>query len=136
MRKFLSFFFPGRLSLEKYCIFLCLFLFQTLFAGENGNKVYSFRIIQTTDIHGQYSNFSGPSVASLASVVKECIREKGKENTLYIDCGDILQGTFESARDRGKMMIDYLNHTFCEVFVPGNHDLDFGTENFLECFSK
>ena len=123
-------------SAEKVCF--CLLFFLTLFtalplSGES-KKVCSFRIIQTTDIHGQYSNFSAPGISSLAFVVKKAMEEKGKENTLYIDCGDILQGTYESAYDRGKMMIPYLNSTFCEVFVPGNHDLEFGTENFLKTF--
>ena len=136
MRKSFIFLFLRSFSVKKICpatlLFFSLFLLLPLSGGSR--NFYSFRIIQTTDIHGQYSNFSAPGVTSLASVVKKAMEEKGKENTLYIDCGDILQGTFESAYDRGKMMISYLNSTSCEVFVPGNHDLEFGTGNFLKNF--
>ena len=46
---------------------------------------------------------------------------------LVIDCGDLTQGTYEATFDRGASMIHALNAAKYDVFVPGNHDFDYGT---------
>ena len=87
------------------------------------------RILQTTDLHGETGFFTKKSgVIRLASVIRREREEHGEENVLYIDCGDLLQGTFSAAQDCGESMLEALNLLKCDVWVPGNHDFDFGTD--------
>ena len=118
----------------------CLsFLFSLLipivvWASECGGEL---RILQTTDLHGESGCFSRKSgLVRLASVIRRERKECGAENILYIDCGDLLQGTFSAARDFGESMIGALNLLKCDVWVPGNHDFDFGTAVLAERIRK
>ena len=91
------------------------------------------RILQTTDLHGESGVFSRKSgLVRLAAIIRRERAEYGEENVLYIDCGDLLQGTFSAARDSGGSMIGALNLLGCDVWVPGNHDFDFGTAVLAE----
>ena len=122
----------GKRRIPSVLSFL-LFLFSLfLSAGETVSSPKRLRIIQSTDIHGQYSSYSRPGVMELAARIRQAREEAGKDHTLYIDCGDLFQGTFESASDKGKSMISFLNLLECDVFVPGNHDLDFGVKVLAE----
>ncbi|MBR2364233.1 MAG: metallophosphoesterase, partial [Lentisphaeria bacterium] len=133
-RRFFSVFyslFPAG-EFRQRCFFAFLLsvsvILSPLFAAETDNAI-RIRIIQTTDIHGQYSSFAKPGITELAHLVTEAREEAGENNTLYIDCGDLFQGTFESSLDKGGMMIHALNLLKCDAFIPGNHDLDFGLDS-------
>lgn len=91
-------------------------------------------VIQTTDIHGNLSleNIMRPGFIRIASGIREIRNKAGAENTLLIDCGDLTQGTASAARDRGQAMIRALNEMRYDVWVPGNHDFDWGTESLLD----
>ena len=79
---------------------LCLLL-----TGCSGRKgVVSLRIIATTDVHGQIFDkdiLDGQerqgSLAKLASFLKK--QRKENKNVLYLDAGDILQGSIEIYQD-------------------------------------
>lgn len=116
-------------------LFILFYLFSLPFFASEGENIACVRIIQTTDIHGQYSSYSAPGISSLAFLIERARKEAGKENTLYIDCGDFLQGTFESSADKGKKMMEFFNLLSCDILVPGNHELDFGMKNLLEKLS-
>lgn len=104
--------------------FICfIFLFSGifLFAGE----VY---VLQTTDLHGIVQDVKdiggAPSVLYSAA---EDARRLGRDKTLLIDCGDLLQGSLEAAEHKGDFMIRMLNAAEYDVWVPGNHDFEFGS---------
>lgn len=97
----------------------------SVLAEPSSPSTIRIRIIQTTDIHGQYSSFAKPGIMELAYLVEKAREEAGENNTLYLDCGDLFQGTFESSLDQGGMMIHALNLMKCDAFIPGNHDMDF-----------
>ena len=53
-------------------------------------------------------------------------------NTLYVFDGDMLSPSVLSGFDKGQNMIDLTNLVPFDIAVPGNHEFDFGVENFLE----
>ncbi len=79
-------------------------------------------ILQTTDIHGAIGDDKSPGLLQIAGAA-ERIRPD-----LWIDCGDLTQGSFSSTLDDGASMVEGLNAAGCDVWVPGNHDFDYGVE--------
>lgn len=65
--------------------------------------------------------------AKLAAVAKA---ERAKDKTLLIHAGDALSPSILSGFDRGHHIIDLLNQVKPDLFTPGNHEFDFGAENF------
>ncbi|TXM89660.1 bifunctional metallophosphatase/5'-nucleotidase, partial [Methylobacterium sp. WL122] len=51
---------------------------------------------------------------------------------LYVHAGDTLSPSLMSGFDKGGHIVDLLNIAAPDVFVPGNHEFDFGPETFLE----
>ena len=53
-------------------------------------------------------------------------------NTLYLFNGDMLSPSLISGFDMGQNTIDFTNLVPFDLAVPGNHEFDFGPENFIE----
>lgn len=53
-------------------------------------------------------------------------------NTLYLFDGDMLSPSLLSGFDKGQNTIDLTNLVPFDLAVPGNHEFDFGPENFFE----
>lgn len=53
-------------------------------------------------------------------------------NTLYLFTGDMLSPSLLSGFDKGQNTIDLTNIVPFDLAVPGNHEFDFGPENFFE----
>jgi 2',3'-cyclic-nucleotide 2'-phosphodiesterase (5'-nucleotidase family) len=53
-------------------------------------------------------------------------------NTLYVFDGDMLSPSLLSGFDKGQNTIDLTNLEPFDIAVPGNHEFDFGPENFFE----
>ena len=53
-------------------------------------------------------------------------------NTLYVFDGDMLSPSLLSGFDKGQNTIDLTNIVPFDLAVPGNHEFDFGPENFYE----
>lgn len=53
-------------------------------------------------------------------------------NTLYVFDGDMLSPSILSGFDKGQNTIDLTNVVPFDIAVPGNHEYDFGPENFAE----
>ncbi|MCB2128445.1 MAG: 5'-nucleotidase C-terminal domain-containing protein [Rhodobacteraceae bacterium] len=53
-------------------------------------------------------------------------------NTLYVFDGDMLSPSLLSGFDKGQNTIDLTNIEPFDIAVPGNHEFDFGPENFAE----
>jgi 5'-nucleotidase / UDP-sugar diphosphatase len=53
-------------------------------------------------------------------------------NTLYVFDGDMLSPSIMSGFDKGQNTIDFTNLVPFDIAVPGNHEFDFGPENFYE----
>ncbi len=48
----------------------------------------------------------------------------------FVHSGDTLSPSLLSGIDKGAHIIDILNHMGVDMMVPGNHEFDFGPENF------
>jgi 2',3'-cyclic-nucleotide 2'-phosphodiesterase (5'-nucleotidase family) len=69
-------------------------------------------------------------LARLASVVKaQRARAAAEERLLtFVHAGDTLSPSLMSSFDQGQHIIALFNDLGLDVFVPGNHEFDFGTE--------
>lgn len=78
-------------------------------------------ILSTTDLHGRLETMPQLGYA---------LRSGGKE-ALRIDCGDTVQGSSISRHSGGEAMIAMLNLYGYDIWVPGNHDYEFGRDTLL-----
>lgn len=69
-------------------------------------------------------------VARLNAVVKA--ERAANPNFIYVMDGDMLSPSIMSGFDKGQNMVDLTNIEPFDLAVPGNHEFDFGVENFLE----
>jgi 5'-nucleotidase / UDP-sugar diphosphatase len=87
-------------------------------------------ILQTTDIHchltGKYDNW-----LKLATIIKQERLSAGRDNCLLIDCGDTVAGTFAATTTQGDIAVKMLNMLNYDVWIPGNHEYDFGLAALL-----
>lgn len=83
---------------------------------------------------GDIYNFAGEGdeggVARLNAVAKA--EKAANPNFLYVMDGDMLSPSILSGFDKGQNMIDLTNVVPFDIAVPGNHEFDFGPENFFE----
>jgi 2',3'-cyclic-nucleotide 2'-phosphodiesterase (5'-nucleotidase family) len=84
-------------------------------------------ILQTTDVHAHDDTW--PRLATLIRAEREAA---GAESVLLIDCGDTCQGTLVGAATQGAADIAALNALAYDVWIPGNHEFDFGGARFRE----
>lgn len=73
---------------------------------------------------------AGGGFARLAALVK-AERAKGRP-VIFVHAGDTLSPSLMSGLDRGAHIIRLTNMIAPDVFVPGNHEFDFGQEVFLK----
>ncbi len=93
-------------------------------------------IVFTNDIHGGISSdfdFSGSEnslgFAGLNAVKADILSRT--ENVTTIDMGDAIQGTALCKESNGQVVMDLMDVIGYDIRIPGNHDFDFGMENFL-----
>ncbi|MGB8623053.1 MAG: 5'-nucleotidase C-terminal domain-containing protein [Paracoccaceae bacterium] len=83
---------------------------------------------------GDVYNFAGDGerggFARLNAVAKA--EKAANPNTLYVFDGDMLSPSILSGFDKGQNTIDLTNLVPFDIAVPGNHEFDFGPENFMQ----
>ena len=108
-------------------------------------KVKSIRttVLFFNDLHGNLMPFKvkkddGSSaevggIAGIATLVREIREENNKKGikTFLLVAGDVLQGTPMSTVFQGKPDIEIFNILGVSAMTVGNHEFDFGLENFL-----
>jgi 2',3'-cyclic-nucleotide 2'-phosphodiesterase / 3'-nucleotidase len=126
--------FPFKRAMRSYkptaaCVLtLCFAL-----ALSAGARQVPVTILCTTDVHGHVSPYqdsgSGVEIGGMlrcASAIEEIRRNQ--PNVLYVDCGDLIQGTAESWLTQGRIMTRTLEWLHCDAWVIGNHDFDWGVD--------
>ena len=87
-------------------------------------------VLQTTDIHGYVEEGDEPPGAGgwlrVAAALRAERAAAGAQNTLLIDCGDTVAGAFVAAQSRGRIAVELLRAAEYDVWIPGNHELDYG----------
>lgn len=110
------------------------------------NGVTTLRVIATTDVHGRFFDtdlLDGTerkgSLARLSAYLKQ--QRSEYRNVIYLDAGDILQGTIEDYQDitaqfdRSSLAARAYNLLGCQAIAFGNHDFAVGAPSF-ERFDK
>ena len=77
----------------------------------------------TTDMHGNIINKNG-GMAKIASL----LQEKRGRNDILIDAGDLFQGSYAANTDNGRIVVRAFNAMNYDVYVPGNHEFEFGRD--------
>jgi len=120
--------------MTKLILFISLFglLFIQRFFGKNPDK--DIIILYTNDVHCAIDydeNIIGyPGLVSY--------RDKMNKQTPYVtlvDAGDHVQGGAIGSISKGEYIIDIMNEIEYDVVIPGNHEFDYGMDQFLH-FTK
>lgn len=94
-------------------------------------------ILETSDLHGtllpiQYAN-NAPTQTGFAKIARLIEQERSRNgNVLFIDNGDLIQGTplaYHHAKKNDKApnpMIACMNEMHCDAAVIGNHEFNYG----------
>lgn len=85
-------------------------------------------LLLVNDIYKMSGDDDRGGFARLAAVAR-AEREKGG-NVLYVHAGDTISPSLMAGFDQGAHVIDLLNVVPPDIFVPGNHEYDFGPEVF------
>ena len=108
--------------------FLFLFLLPfTVFAEEK-----DIIILHTNDIHCGVSDNLG--IDKVAQYKKE-LQKKGHPVVL-VDAGDAVQGTPLGKLSNGESIVKIMNAAGYDFVIPGNHEFDYGMDQFLKLASK
>lgn len=106
---------------KAYLILLWLLACLLIPAGEEQTVC----LLATADLHGSRAQIV-PAVSSLVQQYHTLYPRR----VIYVDAGDTVQGSGSVNRRRGQGVMTLLAQAGCSVWVPGNHDLDFGASAF------
>ncbi len=79
---------------------------------------------------GDVYDFQTGSFAKLNAVARA--ERAANPNFVYVFNGDLLSPSLLSGTDKGANTIEFTNLVPFDLAVPGNHEFDFGPDNFLE----
>ncbi len=111
-----------------------LFIFLALFICISGYMACkaqqkTITIFHTSDNHVRGLADRNISYAKLACFVENYRRKN--PNTLFLDAGDAIQGLSLSDVSKGRNSLMVMNKMGYNAMVPGNHEFDWGVQNFL-----
>lgn len=101
-----------------------------LAAGAAHAETVKLTILGVGDIYNFDESGGRGGMARLNAVAKA--EKQAHENFIYVMDGDMLSPSLLSGFDKGQNMIDLTNVVPFDIAVPGNHEFDFGPENFAE----
>jgi 5'-nucleotidase len=88
-------------------------------------------IIHTNDTHGNVAD-DGQTVIGFAKLATYVEAMKAKGNVIVVDAGDMFQGLPFANIEEGHSIVSIVNEIGYDAMVPGNHEFDFGADNFME----
>ncbi len=107
-----------------------LAIVAALFAGPAGAETVKLTFLGVGDVYNFEEEDGRGGFARLNAVAKA--ERAANPNTLYLFNGDMLSPSLASGFDKGQNTIDFTNLVPFDLAVPGNHEFDFGPENFIE----
>ena len=96
--------------------------------GADGGKAGDIVVLFTSDVHCAVDQ--GWGYAGLQQI-KNSLEAKG-DHVLLVDNGDAIQGEPIGIFSSGKAVADLMSKAGYDAAIPGNHEFDYGMENFLE----
>lgn len=118
----------GKTALESLFNSLIHLFRVVLFAGfalTAGGNTVELTVLASADLHGNTEQLR----KAVAPAVKN-IFQQTSGRAIYVDAGDCAQGSLRLQRSRGTGILPELYRAGCTIFVPGNHELEFGFEAF------
>lgn len=88
--------------------------------------------ISTNDTHGRFDEKS----SSKAGLKYIAAYADAHNPDLLLDVGDLIQGTAMSNLDKGETILEIANYMGYDAIAVGNHEFDFGFENFQTLAEK
>ncbi len=100
-------------------------------------------LLHFNDFHGQLTPYpedpvkdSLGGIARLAGTVEAIRRESPDRTFILLFAGDLLQGSMLSSLHHGHPDVEMFNAMGVDAAVMGNHELDYGQENFLSLLKE
>ena len=107
-----------------------LAMLAALAAGPAGAETVKLTLLGVGDVYNFEEEDGRGGFARLNAVARA--ERAANPNTLYLFNGDMLSPSLASGFDLGQNTIDFTNLVPFDLAVPGNHEFDFGPENFFE----
>ncbi|MDZ5472021.1 5'-nucleotidase C-terminal domain-containing protein [Bacillus sp. 31A1R] len=108
-----------------YSLFTPIFQFTAEASETQEGNIVDLKILHTNDLHAKIDHF-----AKIAAYIQS---ERSKaSHSLYIDAGDIFSGNPVVDLQKGKPIVDLLNDMGLQAMAIGNHDFDYGQEEYVE----
>lgn len=128
-----------RLSLLSLISIGIIFLFISLNKNTTISAPEKIIILHTNDVHCQIDQkknkdgiVTNIGYAGVLAYKKEMENLHGINNVTLVDAGDAIQGGPIGTLSKGKYIVDIMNYVGYDVACPGNHEFDYGMENFLK----
>lgn len=99
-------------------------------------------ILYTNDVHCAVDQAISEGVvknigyAGVAALKKELAAQVGQENVTLVDAGDAVQGDAIGTLSQGQYLISIMNQVGYDIFVPGNHEFDYGMDRMQELMTN
>lgn len=128
-----------RLSLLSLISIGIIFLFISLNKNTTISAPEKIIILHTNDVHCQIDQkknkdgiITNIGYAGVLAYKKEMENLHGINNVTLVDAGDAIQGGPIGTLSKGEYIVDIMNYVGYDVACPGNHEFDYGMENFLK----
>lgn len=102
---------------------------ETVPASPQTNETNDIVILHTNDVHCAIDDAIG--YAGVAAYKAEMEAVYGEDHVTLVDAGDAIQGGAIGTLSDGAFLVDIMNQVGYDIAVPGNHEFDYGMENFL-----
>lgn len=120
----------GRLFLGLMIAVVVAALFPAAADAEDVAPI-RFSLLLVCDVYEMAADADGRG--GMAKIAGAIAAERAQNaNLIVVHAGDTLSPSLMSGLDQGAHMIDLLNLVRPDMFVPGNHEFDFGAEIFLK----
>ena len=128
-----------RLSLLSLISIGIIFLFISLNKNTTISAPEKIIILHTNDVHCQIDQkknkdgiVTNIGYAGVLAYKKEMENLHGINNVTLVDAGDAIQGGPIGTLSKGEYIVDIMNYIGYDIACPGNHEFDYGMENFLK----
>ena len=116
-----------------------IFLFISLNKNTTISAPEKIIILHTNDVHCQIDQkknkdgiVTNIGYAGVLAYKKEMENLHGINNVTLVDAGDAIQGGPIGTLSKGEYIVDIMNYIGYDIACPGNHEFDYGMENFLK----
>jgi len=100
-------------------------------------------IVYTNDVHcavDQKTDSAGAvttiGYAGVEAFKKDMQSAVGASDVTLVDAGDAMQGDAIGTLSKGQYLVDIMNQVGYDVFVPGNHEFDYGMARMQELMAE